>query len=271
MGTRRGARARGSDLRYNLEVSLEDAFAGKPVTIRVPGAVTCEACSGSGAEAGTKPQTCPTCSGLGRVRAQQGFFTIERPCPNCQGQGRLVKNPCRACAGNGRQEKERTLAVNIPAGVEDGTRIRLAGEGEPGMRGAPPGDLYIFLAVRPHSFFEREGHDLHCRVPISLGTAALGGQIEVPTLGGASARITIPEGTQSGRHFRLKGKGMSVLRGGGQAGDLFIHCMVETPVNLSRKQKELLREFEKAGSEANHPEASSFFKRVKEFFDGAKG
>lgn len=270
MGTRRSARARGSDLRYNLEVSLEDAFAGKPVTIRVPGTVSCEACGGSGAEQGTKPQTCPTCSGLGRVRAQQGFFTIERTCPNCHGQGRMVKNPCRTCQGTGRVEKERTLQVNIPAGVEDGTRIRLTGEGEPGMRGAPPGDLYIFLAVKPHPFFERNGHDLHCRVPISLATAALGGQIDVPTLGGASARVTIPEGTQTGRRFRLKSKGMPVLRGGTQTGDLFIHCMVETPVKLSRKQKELLRAFEEAGSEQNHPEASGFFKRVKEFFDSAK-
>jgi molecular chaperone DnaJ len=232
--------------------------------------VSCDACGGSGAEAGTKPQTCPTCSGLGRVRAQQGFFTIERTCPNCHGQGRLLKNPCRACHGTGRVEKERTLQVNIPPGVEDGTRIRLAGEGEPGLRGAPPGDLYIFLAVKPHPFFEREGHDLHCRVPIALTTAALGGQIEVPVLGGGRSRVTIPEGTQSGRKFRLRGKGMPVLRGGGQAGDLYIHCVVETPVRLTRKQKELLRAFEEAGSEDNNPEASGFFKRVKEFFDGAK-
>jgi molecular chaperone DnaJ len=270
MGTRRSARARGNDVRYNLEITLEEAFAGKPVTIRVPGAVRCEACGGSGAEHGTKPQSCPTCSGLGRVRAQQGFFTIERTCPNCHGQGRMVKNPCRDCQGTGRVEKERTLAVNIPAGVEDGTRIRLAGEGEPGLRGAPPGDLYIFLSVKPHPFFERHGHDLHCRVPVSLTTAALGGQIEVPTLGGGRSRITIPEGTQSGRRFRLKSKGMPVMRGGDQAGDLYIHCMVETPVNLSRKQKELLRAFEEEGSEKNHPEAASFFKRVKEFFDATK-
>jgi molecular chaperone DnaJ len=182
----------------------------------------------------------------------------------------MVKNPCRDCQGTGRVEKERTLAVNIPAGVEDGTRIRLAGEGEPGLRGAPPGDLYIFLSVKPHPFFERHGHDLHCRVPLSLATAALGGQIEVPTLGGASARITIPEGTQTGKRFRLKGKGMPVLRGGGQMGDLYIHCVVETPVNLSRKQKELLRELEKSSSEENQPESSGFLKRVKELFDSAK-
>jgi molecular chaperone DnaJ len=270
MGSRRGTRARGADLRYNLEISLEEAFAGKPVTLRVPGAVPCEACGGSGAESGTKPQTCSTCSGLGRVRAQQGFFTIERTCPSCQGQGRMIKDPCRACAGTGRQEKERTLSVNIPQGVEDGTRIRLAGEGELGFRGAPPGDLYIFLSVKPHPFFERHGQDLHCRVPIPLITAALGGHVEVPTLGGGRARVTVPEGTQSGHRFRVKGKGMPVLRGA-RTGDLHIHCAIETPVRLSRKQKELLREFEKASSDDNSPETAGFFKRVKEFFDGAKG
>lgn len=271
MGGRRPSRTRGADIRSNLEITLEEAFAGKQVTIRVPGTIACEACAGSGAEPGTKPITCPTCSGNGRVRAQQGFFTVERTCISCQGQGRIVKSPCRVCSGLGRQVKERQLAVNIPAGVEDGTRIRLAGEGEGGMRGGTPGDLYIFLSVKPHALFQREGRDLFCRVPIPLTTAALGGTIEVPTLGGARTRVTVPEGTQSGRQFRIKGRGMPDLRGQGQtAGDLFIHCVVETPVHLSRRQKELLREFEKAGSDDNAPESTSFFQRVKELFDAPK-
>jgi molecular chaperone DnaJ len=268
-GPRRGGRSRGADVPYNLEVTLEEAFAGKPVTLTVQGAVTCDACSGSGAEAGTKPVTCQTCSGLGRVRAQQGFFTIERTCPHCHGQGRIVKSPCRSCSGSGRQAKERQLAVTIPAGVEDGTRIRLTGEGEPGPRGGAPGDLYIFISVKPHPLFQREGADLYCRVPLSLTTAALGGHVEVPTLDGGRSKVTIPEGTQTGRQFRLRAKGMPQLRGG-HPGDLYIHCVVETPVHLTRIQKELLREFEKAGSEANNPEATGFFQRVKDFFERTK-
>jgi molecular chaperone DnaJ len=268
-GGRRGSRSRGADVPYNLEITLEEAYSGKPVTITVQGAVPCEACSGSGAEAGTKPVTCQTCSGLGRVRAQQGFFTIERSCPHCHGQGRIVKSPCRSCSGSGRQAKERQLQVTVPAGVEDGTRIRLTGEGEPGPRGGAPGDLYIFVAVKPHPLFQREGADLYCRVPLPLTSAALGGHIEVPTLDGGRSKVTIPEGTQTGRQFRLRGKGVPQLRGG-HAGDLYIHCVVETPVHLTRRQKELLREFHEAGSEANNPESTGFFQRVKDFFERTK-
>lgn len=274
MGGRRGGggnRAqRGSDLRYNMEISLEDAFAGKTVPIRVPGSVACDSCSGTGAEAGTKPQTCTTCSGIGKVRAQQGFFTIERTCPACQGLGRVVKSPCRTCSGAGRVQRERTINVNIPQGVGDGNRIRLAGEGEAGLRGGPKGDLYIFLSVAPHALFKRDEADLQCRVPVSLTTAALGGHIEVPVVGGGRARISIPEGTQTGRQFRLKGKGMPPLRGQGPMGDLFVEVVVETPVSLTKKQQELLREFEKAGNAQNSPETTSFFARVKEFFNDAK-
>jgi molecular chaperone DnaJ len=276
MGGRRGGggggnRAqRGSDLRYNMEISLEDAFAGKTVPIRVPGSVACEPCGGTGAEPGTKPQTCTTCSGIGKVRAQQGFFTIERTCPTCQGLGRMVKNPCRACSGAGRVQKERTINVSIPQGVADGNRIRLSGEGEAGLRGGPKGDLYIFLSMAPHPLFKREEENLYCRVPVSLTTAALGGHVEVPTLGGGRARISIPEGTQSGKQFRLRGKGMPGLRGQGPSGDLFVEVMVETPVNLNKKQQELLREFEKAGSDKNSPETTNFFARLKEFFNDQK-
>jgi molecular chaperone DnaJ len=262
--------SRGADLRYNMEISLEDAFAGKTATIRVPGSVTCEPCGGSGAEAGSKPQACPTCSGVGKVRAQQGFFTIERTCPTCQGLGRVVKNPCKSCNGAGRVQRERTLNVNIPQGVEDGTRIRLAGEGEAGLRGGPKGDLYIFLSLSPHTLFKRDGGDLYCRVPVSFVSAALGGQIEVPTLGGGRARITIPEGSQSGKQFRLRAKGMPGLRGQGAMGDLFVEIAVETPVNLTKKQQELLREFDKAGTSQNSPETTSFFAKVKEIFSNSK-
>jgi len=273
MGGRRGGgggnrAARGTDLRYNMEISLEEAFVGKTATIRIPGSIACEACGGSGAEAGSKPQACPTCSGVGKVRAQQGFFTIERTCPTCQGLGRVVKNPCRGCSGSGRVQRERTLNVNIPQGVEDGTRIRLAGEGEAGLRGGPKGDLYIFLSVAPHRLFKRDGQDIHCHVPVSFVTAALGGHVEVPTLGGGRARVAIAEGTQSGRHFRLRGKGMPGLRGQGAHGDMFVEVGVEIPVHLTKKQQELLREFEKATSGQNSPETTSFFARMKEFLEG---
>jgi len=268
---RGGNRAsRGMDVRYNMEISLEDAFAGKTATIRIPGSIACEACSGSGAEAGSKPLACPTCSGIGKVRAQQGFFTIERTCPTCQGLGRVVKNPCRVCSGAGRVQRERTLNVVIPQGVEDGQKIRLAGEGEAGLRGGPRGDLYIFLSVSPHALFKRDGQDILCRVPISFVTAALGGHVEVPTLGGGRARVAIGEGTQSGRQFRLRGKGMPGLRGQGSYGDLFVEVGVETPVQLSKKQQELLREFDKATSGQNSPETTNFFARLKEFLDGGK-
>jgi molecular chaperone DnaJ len=267
-GRRGGARSqpgRGADMRYNLEITLEDAFNGSQMTVRVPSSVTCEVCSGSGAEAGSQPVTCPTCSGSGRVRAQQGFFTVERTCPNCGGQGRVIKNPCRACSGSGRVRREKTLKVDVPAGVENGTRIRLAGEGEAGVRGAPNGDLYIFLSVKPHALFQRDGADLFCRAPISMAVAALGGPIEVPAIDGARARINLPAGTQSGARFRLRGKGMSVLRST-QRGDMYVEVQVETPVNLTKRQRELLEEFEREGGGSSSPEAQGFFSRVKEFF-----
>ena len=229
--------------------------------------VACEVCHGSGAEAGSKPQTCPTCHGRGKLRSQQGFFTVERACPSCHGAGQTIDKPCRTCAGQGRVRRDKTLKVNIPAGVEDGTRIRLTGEGEAGARGGPAGDLYVFLSVRRHSLFEREGSDVHCRVPIAMVQAVLGGNIEVPTLDGKMARINIPAGAQGGHQFRLRGKGMPIMRSS-QHGDMYIEITVETPVNLTAKQKELLREFEKAGSTKTSPETEGFFSKVKEMFGG---
>ena len=261
--------ARGADLRYNLRISLEDAFSGMQKSITVPASVQCDACDGSGAEGGAEPSTCPTCSGMGKVRAQQGFFTVERTCPTCSGMGQIVKNPCKKCRGAGRVEKERTLSVNIPAGVETGTRIRLAGEGEAGMRGGPSGALYIFIEVADHELFERDGPNLFCRVPVSMSTAALGGNIEVPTIDGGRGRVQIPAGSQSGRQMRLRGKGMPPLRGGG-VGDMIIELAVETPVNLTNRQKELLREFE-GEAQNNNPESSNFFSSVKSFWDSMKG
>jgi len=260
---------RGSDLRYNLRVSLEDAYSGLQKTINVPTSVGCSACNGTGAESGAEPTTCPTCSGMGKVRAQQGFFTVERTCPTCSGLGQIVKNPCNSCAGAGRIEKDRSLSVNIPKGVETGTRIRLAGEGEAGLRGGPTGDLYIFIDVAEHNLFQREAENLFCHVPVSVTTAALGGDIEVPTIDGGRSRVKVPAGSQSGRQMRLRTKGMPMLRGNGQ-GDMFIEMAVETPVNLTTRQKELLREFDKLG-EDNNPEGSSFFSKVKHFWDDMKG
>ncbi len=270
-GARGGARqraARGSDLRYNLKVTLEEAYSGLQKTISVPTSVTCSSCNGSGAEGGSEPVTCPTCSGIGKVRAQQGFFTVERTCPTCNGIGQIIKNPCAKCGGAGRIEKERALSVNIPAGVETGTRIRLAGEGEAGMRGGPSGDLYIFIEVAEHPLFQRDGHHLYCRVPVSMTSAAIGGDIEVPTIDGGRSRVKVPAGSQSGRQMRLRGKGMPMLRGG-TPGDMYIELAVETPVNLTSRQKELLREFEKLG-ENNNPESSTFFSKVKTFWDSMK-
>lgn len=268
-GQRRGpgGRERGADLRYNLEITLEEAFSGKAASVDIPTSVTCEPCSGSGAKTGSKPRQCPTCGGYGRVRASQGFFSIERTCPNCHGRGEVIDDPCPNCGGAGRVTRERTLSVNIPAGVEDGTRIRLAGEGEAGTRGGPAGDLYIFLSVKPHPFFQRDGADLYCRVPISLVSAALGGEFEVPTIGGGQTKVKVPEGTQTGKQFRLKGKGMPVLRQR-DVGDLYIQVAVETPQNLTRRQRELLQEFDRESSGETHPESAGFFGRVKEFFDG---
>ncbi len=260
---------RGSDLRYNLRVSLQDAYAGSQKTIKVPTSVTCDVCNGMGSEGGAEPQTCPTCSGMGKVRAQQGFFTVERTCPTCSGMGQIIKNPCKSCGGAGRVQKDRSLSVNIPAGVETGTRIRLAGEGEAGMRGGPTGDLYIFIEVTEHPIFQREAQNLYCRVPVSMTDAALGGEIEVPTIDGGRSRVKIPPGSQTGKQMRLRGKGMPMLRGGGH-GDMYIEMAVETPVNLTSRQKELLREFDKL-SEDNNPEGSNFFSKVKSFWDGMKG
>lgn len=258
--------ARGADLRYNMEVALTEAFSGKSAQIRVPSSVTCDVCGGSGAKAGSAPKTCGTCGGAGAVRSQSGFFTVERTCPTCQGRGQVISDPCGSCGGQGRVTRERTLAVTIPAGVEDGTRIRLAGEGEAGLRGGPSGDLYIFLTVKPHEFFQRDGSDLFCKVPVSMTVAAMGGEIEVPTIDGKKARVTIPDGAQTGKQFRLKGKGMPVLRSA-QLGDMYIQISVETPVNLSKRQRELLREFDRE-SRNNSPESEGFFARAKAFWDG---
>ncbi len=261
--------ARGSDLRYNLRVKLEEAYKGQTRTISVPTSIMCQSCKGTGAEGGSEPQTCPTCSGMGKVRAQNGFFTVERTCPTCSGAGQIIKNPCKSCHGSGRIEKERALSVNIPAGVETGTRIRLAGEGEAGLRGGPAGDLYIFIEVEPHPIFQREATNLYCRVPVSMTSAALGGDIEVPTIDGGRSRVKIPGGSQSGTQMRLRSKGMPALRGGPQ-GDMFIELAVETPVNLTHRQKDLLREFDKL-AENNSPESAGFFAKVKSFWDGMKG
>ncbi|SUW23356.1 molecular chaperone DnaJ [Brucella abortus] len=262
-----GGRERGADLRYNMEVTLEEAYAGKTAQIRVPTSITCDECSGSGAKPGSQPTTCTMCSGSGRVRAAQGFFSVERTCPGCNGRGQIIKDPCEKCHGQGRVTQERSLSVNIPTGIEDGTRIRLAGEGEAGLRGGPAGDLYIFLSVKPHEFFQRDGADLYCKVPISMTTAALGGQFEVSTLDGTQTRVKVPEGTQNGKQFRLKGKGMPVLRQS-VTGDLYIQIDIETPQNLSKRQRELLEEFEKISSQENSPKSAGFFSRMKEFFEG---
>src|SRR6202035_1117295 len=249
------------DLRYNMEISLNDAYAGKAAQIRIPTSVTCEACSGSGAKAGTKPKTCQMCGGQGKLCHARGCFTLARTCPNCQGRGQSIDSPCGSCSGSGRVTRERTLSVNIPPGVEDGTRIRLAGEGEAGVRGGPTGDLYIFLSIAGHLFFQREGADLHCRVPISMVTAALGGEFEVPTIDGTNTRVKVPEGTQSGRRFRVQGKGMPVLRSK-QAGDMYIQVLVETPQKLTKRQRELLSEFERLSSRDTQPDTSRFFGQV---------
>lgn len=267
---RRQANVHGADLRYNLDVTLEDAFGGKQTRVRVNTSVSCETCQGSGAEGGSAPVACPSCHGAGKIRAQQGFFTVERSCPTCQGAGRVIDNPCRACAGAGRVEREKTLAVNIPSGVEDGTRIRVSGEGEAGLRGGPPGDLYIFVSIKPHRFFVRESADIHCRVPIPMTTAVLGGTLEVPTIDGKRARVNVPAGTQTGQQFRLRSKGMSVLRSSAR-GDMYVQAQVETPVNLTKQQRELLRQFDDAGGGSSHsPEAEGFFTKVKELWEDFK-
>jgi molecular chaperone DnaJ len=271
MGGQRGGggHARGSDLRYNMEISLEEAYHGKETEIVIPTSVECDGCDGSGSADGSSPTHCGTCQGHGKVRAQQGFFTIERTCPTCQGQGHVIEKPCGKCHGEGRMDKEKTLSINIPAGVDDGNRIRLTGEGEMGQRGGTPGDLYIFLSVADHRIFQRDGQNLHCRVPIPMTTATLGGDIEVPTLDGARAKVSITAGSQSGRKFRLRSKGMPIMNSS-EHGDMYIHTIVETPVNLTKRQKELLREFEAEGGGSHNPESEGFFSRVKDFLADLK-
>jgi molecular chaperone DnaJ len=270
MGGRRGAsrsgRERGADLRYNMDIGLEEAYVGKTAEIEVPTKVVCKTCTGTGSKPGSSPKVCVTCDGAGRVRAAQGFFSIERTCPTCHGRGEVISDPCPECNGAGRATENRTLSVNIPAGIEDGTRIRLAGEGEAGLRGGPSGDLYIFLSIRPHEFFQRDGADIFCRVPISMTTAALGGEFQVPTIDGGKTKVKVPDGTQTGKQFRLKGKGMPVLRST-RVGEMYIQVVIETPRNLTRKQRDLLEAFEKASSPENNPESAGFFKRVRDFFD----
>ena len=256
---------RGADLRYNMQISLKHAFSGKKTNIDVPTSVSCDTCQGTGAQSGAAPTSCPTCSGIGKVRAQQGFFTVERTCPTCAGKGQIIKNPCRLCSGQGRVDKSKKLSVNIPPGVETGTRIRLAGEGEAGIRGGQPGDLYIFIEVEKHSIFEREGNDLFCRIPITMTTAALGGDLEAPTLDGGKTRVKIPQCSQNNKQLRLKGKGMPSIRGSSK-GDLYIEILVETPVNLNAEQIQLLKQFENSCRD-NNPANKDFFSKVKNFWN----
>ena len=271
MGGRRtgGAAARGNDLRYNLEISLDEAFRGRETRIKVSASVTCDSCQGSGAASGSHPTGCAMCQGRGKVRSQQGFFTVERTCPTCGGVGRVIENPCSPCAGSGRVRRERTLSVTIPQGVEEGTRIRLSGEGEAGLQGGSPGDLYIFISIKPHQIFQRDGTNIYCRVPLPMTKAALGGSVDVPTIDATRAKVTIPGGTQSGRQFRLRGKGMTGLHGRGR-GDMYIEINVETPVNLTKRQQELLKEFAGAGgsgAKSTNPESEGFFTKVKELWE----
>jgi molecular chaperone DnaJ len=269
---RQGGRGRGprtgADVRAAVEIDLAQAFAGTKVQLRVPTRVACEACAGTGSESKTAgSDACQTCGGAGKVRAQQGFFLVERTCPTCGGRGRVIRNPCRICGGAGTVQRERTLQVQIPAGVEDGTRIRLSGEGEAGGTGAGPGDLYVHVAVRPHELFQRDGANMVFRMPLRMSQAALGGEVEVPVIDGTRARVKIPPGTQTGDQFRLRGKGFSVLRST-QRGDMFIQVAVETPQNLTRRQRELLEEFEAEANGKGHPETEGFFAKVRDFFEG---
>jgi len=267
----RGGPQRGADLRYTLEISLEDAVRGSTVQIRVPTLVSCEPCDGSGARRGSSPTTCGTCGGIGQVRMQQGFFQVQQTCPTCRGKGKTISDPCTACRGHGRVEETKTLSVKVPPGVDTGDRIRLAGEGEAGPDGGPPGDLYVQMAVRPHAIFERDGKHLHCEVPITFADAALGGELEVPTLDGR-VKLKIPMETQTGKVFRLRGKGVKPVRGG-TVGDLLCRVVVETPVNLTKHQKELLRELQESMGKGGHsqsPRQNSWFEGVKSFFDDMK-
>ena len=271
-GGGRGGRSnvyRGADLRYNLEITLEEAARGAEKTIRIPTVEECGTCNGSGAKPGTHPKPCPTCQGHGQVRVQQGFFSIQQTCPKCHGSGKIIPDPCRDCGGAGRTKKQKTLEVKIPAGIDDGMRLRHAGHGEPGLNGGPPGDLYVEIHIRKHAVFERDHDDLHCEMPISITTAALGGEIEIPTLEGM-ARLKIPAETQSGKVFRLRGKGIKNVRSHVH-GDLMCHVVVETPVNLTERQKELLREFEESASgnaTRHNPKAQGWMDKVRDFFGG---
>ncbi|MDE2623162.1 MAG: molecular chaperone DnaJ, partial [Betaproteobacteria bacterium] len=266
---RQGGVYRGADLRYNLEISLEEAARGTETQIRIPTMETCDTCKGSGARPGSSPTTCGTCGGQGQVRMQQGFFSIQQTCPACHGSGKTIAHPCPECGGAGRTKRYKTLAVKIPAGIDHGDRVRLAGEGEHGVAGGPPGDLYVVLQIRPHPVFERDGADLHCEMPISFGVAALGGEIEIPTLEG-HAKLKIPAETQTGQAFRLRGKGIKALRGSG-FGDLICHVTVETPVKLTEAQKELLRQLEAStqGNATHSPRAKTFMDKVRDFFNPA--
>ena len=272
-GRRGGGRARGgADIRQAVEIDLAQAFAGSKVNLRVPTRVTCDACSGTGSEDKARPaDTCGTCHGAGKIRAQQGFFLVERTCPSCGGAGRVIRNPCRVCRGQGTVQRERTLQVQIPAGVEDGTRIRLAGEGEAGGQGAPPGDLYVHVAIRPHPIFERDGANLALRMPIRMTQATLGAEIEVPVIDGTKVRVKVPAGTQTGEQIRVRGKGFSLLRSAVR-GDMYIQVLVETPQHLTRRQRELLEEFEQEAQKhaRGSPESEGFFAKVKEFFEGGR-
>ena len=256
---------RGSDLRYNLEITLEEAYSGKSDTINVPMNTECSGCKGNGGENGEAPIVCPNCQGSGKTRASQGFFMIERSCTSCNGSGQIVVNPCKSCGGQGRVKKPKKLSINVPAGVEDGNRIRLSGQGEAGLRGGRTGDLYIFVSIKPHKFFQRDGSDLYCNVPVSMATAALGGQIDIPTIDGSKLSVSIPEGSQNNKHLRLRGKGMPILRQK-NFGDLHLQISVETPVNLSKKQKQLLEEFQKISTEKNNPVSDSFFKKLRDLW-----
>ncbi|MCE2565362.1 molecular chaperone DnaJ [Komagataeibacter sp. FNDCF1] len=270
MGGRRGGRRSGADLQVQVTITFAEAFAGVKKKITVPSRVTCESCDGTGsADKDQPPETCPSCHGAGKVRAQQGFFFVERPCPTCHGTGRLIRNPCKECHGAGTVEKNRTIEVAIPAGVEDGTRIRMSGEGEAGGKGVPAGDLYVHVTVEAHAIFQRDGSNIYCRVPVRMTQAALGTEIEVPVVDGSRTKVKIPAGTQTGEHFRLRGKGFSVLRSSAR-GDMYIQVVVETPRHLTKRQRELLEEFEgdASGHAKGSPESTGFFSKVKDFFEG---
>lgn len=271
-GRRRNGPVKGNDLRYNLSISLIDAFNGAQEDIKVTTTATCDRCDGTGSEGKKPPETCGTCGGAGKIRAQQGFFTIERTCPTCHGNGTIITDPCKKCGGSGRMRKEKDLSVTIPAGIEQGTRIRLSGEGEAGIRGGSPGDLYIFIDINSHPIFKRENANLHCQIPIKMTAAALGGSIEVPTIDGTKAKITIPAGTQTGDQFRLRGKGMKIMRSTAR-GDMYVQTNVETPKNLSSRQKELLEEFgeHEDKNKKNHPESDGFLGKVKDIWDDLTG